>query len=294
MNTSLMEKIISIEEFATLPQAAIKVLNMLEDEDLLDLKELTKTIETDAALTIKLIKVANSPLFAIGKPISSVHHAILTLGLKRISNIVVGISIFSKFVYSSSIEIKNILEKYWKHTSSVAVVSKSLSKQTGLNFKDSEFLGGLLHDIGKIAMIQFDNLERYRNVIDLVENKQITDFAAEERVFDMTHCDIGCKIATQWKLPKLVSSIIAHHRNFEKADSDARTIVAIVNVANLLCDVWGNGFYEGTYAIQFDKLPEWQHICSVSKKDLNIEKITFELEKDYIEASQFISSINHS
>jgi len=292
MNTSLMQKIISIQEFATLPQAAVKVLNMLEYDDSLDIKVLAKTIETDAALTIKLIRVANSPLFAIGSPISSVHHAILTLGLNRVTNIVIGISVFSKFMYSSSIEVKNILEKYWQHTSSVGVVSKSLSKRIGLNFKDSEFIGGLLHDIGKIAMIQFDNLERYRNVIDLVENKQINDYNAEERIFSMTHCDVGEKIATHWKLPKSIISVIAHHRDFKKADADDRTIVAIVNIANLLCDVWGNGFYEGTYTIQFDKLPEWQHISYIAKKDLDIEEITFELEKDYREASQFISAIS--
>ena len=292
MNMSLMEKIVSIQEFATLPQAATKVLSLLEDDYSLDIKELAKIIETDASLTIKLIRVANSPLFAIGSTISSVHHAILTLGLNRVTNIVIGISVFSKFMYSSSIEVKNLLDKYWQHTAAVGVVSKSLSKRIGLNFKDTEFIGGLLHDIGKIAMIQFDNLERYRNVIDLIEHRQLNDYEAEERVFDLTHCDVGGRIATLWKLPKSIISAIAYHKDFRKADKDSQTIVAIVNVANLLCDIWGNGFYEGNFSIQFDKLPEWQHILAIAKQDLDIEEITFNLERDYIEASQFISTIS--
>jgi putative nucleotidyltransferase with HDIG domain len=291
MNNPLLNKIASIQEFATLPQIAIKVLSMLENDYALDIRELSKMIETDTSLTIKLIRVANSPLFAIGAAINSVQQAVLTLGLNRVSNIVIGISIFSKFMYSSNATMRALLEKYWKHTSAVGVVSKSLCKYAGFNFKDIEFLGGLLHDIGKIAMIQFDNLNMYLNVIDLVENKFQNEYEAEERIFGMNHCDVGNEIAHKWKLPTTLSSIISHHNNFMKSNKEDQTVVAIVNVANLLCDIWGNGFFEGIRSIRFDELPEWQYISSQTEKELDVEEITFALETDYREAAQFINII---
>jgi putative nucleotidyltransferase with HDIG domain len=292
MNTALLEKITSTQDFATLPQVVMKVLDMLRDDQSLDFKELSKLIETDASLTIKLIRVANSPLFAIGSSINSVHQAILTLGLNRVSNIVMGISIFSKFMYSSNPKLQILMKKYWKHTSAVGVVAKSLTKRVGANFKDVEFIGGLLHDIGKMAMMQFDNLEMYLNVAYMVETKQQNEYEAERRVFDMDHCDVGYEIARRWKLPSTLTSIIANHRDFTKAKKDDQTVVAIVNMSNLLCDIWGNGFFEGINNIQFEELPEWQHICSVSSnKDLDIAEITFALEKDYLEAEQFINMI---
>jgi putative nucleotidyltransferase with HDIG domain len=291
MNASLMEKITSVQEFATLPQVAIKVLNMMENDNSLNIKELSNLIETDASLTIKLIKVANSSLFATSSTVNSIQQAILNLGLNRVSNIAIGVAVFSNFM-NSSVAMKPVLEKYWQHTSAVGVVSKSLAKRAGFAFKEVEFIGGLLHDVGKLAMMQFDNLEMYKKVIDLVENDRKNEYEAEAEVFGMNHCDIGSVIATRWKLPVPIASVIAHHNDFSKVDKDTRTMVAIVNMSNLLCDIWGSGFYEGVTSIQFDELPEWQHIVAESKhKDLDIEEITFSLEKDYREAEEFISLV---
>jgi len=266
----------SIQEFATLPQVAINVLNMLKDDDSFNIKELANLIETDASLTIKLIKVANSPMFGITTSVSSVQQAILTLGLNRVSNIAIGIVIFSKFIHSSDKDVKVLMEEYWNHNAAVGVVSKSLAKRAGFNFKELEFIGGLLHDIGKLAMMQFDNFEMYRNVIDIVRSRKKTDYEAEERIFGMTHCDVGKEIATRWKLPDALSAIIGSHRDFTETKEEYKTIVAVVYVSNLLCDVWGSGFYEGTNSLLLEELPAWKYIVEKSEKDLDIEEVTFD------------------
>jgi hypothetical protein len=73
------------------------------------------------------------------------------------------------------------------------------------------------------------------------------------------------------------------------APSASRDIIAVINLSNMLCGVWGAGFYEGISSIVFEDTPEWQHIGKVSKnKDLDFEEITFSLEKDYENSAEFL------
>ena len=195
MNTALIEKIISTQEFASLPQVTMKVLSLLEDDYSLDVNELAKLIESDASLSIKLIHIANSPLFGIGIPIESVKQSIVTLGLNRVGSVVLAVSIYSKYLSSKNSVISKWLDKYLTHTASVAALSKSLSNRLSLDFKETDFIGGLLHDIGKLAMMQFDH-ELYTKVIDFIEQTtDVSDIDAENKIFGCDHCVIGAIIA---------------------------------------------------------------------------------------------------
>lgn len=80
------------------------------------------------------------------------------------------------------------------HTSVVGTFAKSLTKRLGLSFNDNEFIGGLLHDIGKLAMIQHD-LTIYNHVIELITSEKMTDIEAENKIFGFDHCVIGKEIA---------------------------------------------------------------------------------------------------
>ncbi|MDR0926726.1 MAG: HDOD domain-containing protein [Ignavibacteria bacterium] len=287
-NTALIDKLISTQEFSTLPSVTMKVLSLLEDDDSLDIRNLAKLIETDASLTLKLIRVANSPLFAISGDVTSVHQAIVTLGLNRVSNIVLGISIFSKFLYSAHKDIQSIIENYWRHTSSTGTVSKSFAKRIGVNFKEYEFIGGLLHDIGKLAMLQNDT-ERYRQVIELVVNEGLKDIQAERAIYGFDHTEVGAGIARQWRLPIQLSSILEFHCDFTRAPDNMKSVVAVVNLSNTLCDIWGAGFFEGNRVVRFEETPEWKHLSTISKSDLDFEQISFELETDFRESAEFLN-----
>ncbi len=289
---NMVDKLLGTSEFATLPPVTMKILSMLEHDDDLDIRELSRVVETDASLSLKLIKVSNSPLFAMPGEISSIHQAIITLGLNRVTNIVLGISIFSKFVLSSKEGMKEIIEKYWWHTSSTGMVSKSLAKRLNQSFKEYEFIGGLLHDIGKLAMIQYD-FEMYKKVIDLVENEGMIDTAAEKEIFTVDHAEVGAGIAKTWRLPKALAMILQYHTNVKAAPVEYQTLIAVVNFANMLCEIWDAGFYEGYHSIEFPKTPEWGIINTLpSQTGLDAEQITFELETDYKNSQAFLDIMN--
>ncbi|MBI5323899.1 MAG: HDOD domain-containing protein [Ignavibacteriae bacterium] len=208
---AILEELIETQEFATLPPVATKILKLLENDNI-DFRDIARIVEADASLTLKLLKVANSPIYATRTEVSSVQQAIVTLGLNRLTNIVLGISIFSRFLFSSQKQAADIIQKFWWHSSCTGMVAKSLTIKLNRFFKENEFIGGLLHDIGKLAMIQY-NSQMYRRVIELVETKNKMDVEAELEVFGLDHIEIGKKIAEHWKLPHELVSIISGHNN---------------------------------------------------------------------------------
>ncbi len=285
---SVIETLIETQEFATLPPVATKVLQLLEDDNI-DIRDISKVIETDASLTLKLLRVANSPLYATRNEVNTIHQAIITLGLNRLTNIVLGVSIFSKFLMSSQKQIADLMKRFWWHASCTGMVAKSLSTKINKFYKENEFIGGLLHDIGKLAMLQFDPV-KYQKVVELVQNEHITDIEAENRVFTVSHDQVGAEIAKLWKLPSELTTIITYH-TFPENSPNHQELVAAVRLADALCEIWGAGFYEGIDKLSVIDSTQWKILVDNNEimKDMDVEIFTFELEEDFKKSSMFLN-----
>jgi len=287
---SLIDTIGGAQEFATLPPVAGKVLSLLENANS-DVREITSVIETDPALTLKILQMANSPLYAIRSNVTSLQQAVLALGLNRVANIVLSVSIFSKFIMLSRSKSAEHMKNFWYHSSCTGMVAKNLAAKIKRNFKDLEFIGGLLHDIGKMAMIQFDP-ENYAKVIEFVRNEGILDVEAETRVFGSDHCSIGQLIARLWKLPKELQLVAGHHNDPWNL-SEGKEVTAVVRVADLLCEMWGASVEEGITQVNLIEEKSWQVLCEFSPNlnNLDLELFTFELETEFRQASSFLNMV---
>ena len=275
-----------------MPATTFKILELLNDEKRLNIRELAELIEVDATLTAQVIKVSNSALFASQVQNRSIMQSIVTLGLNRITNIVIGVSIFSQaLLKSTDSHMHDMLDKYCWHTSSTAMVSKSLAKRLFLNLREFEFIGGLLHDIGKLTMLQYD-VDLYKKVIELIENENLKDVEAEKEIYGVNHNEVGAGIAKMWNLPKEPSDVIKYHSFINQAPENTKQLTAVVTVANYLCEIWGAGFYGGYNQINFANIPEWQILTNISNNGntaLDIEQITFELEIDFKNSVEFLN-----
>ncbi len=285
---SLINSIIETQEFATLPPVAMKILKMLENDEV-DIREVSHVIEADASLTLKLLRVANSPLYATRTEINSIQQAIVILGLNRLTNIVLGVSIFSRFLLSSQKHAASAMEKFWWHSSCTGIVAKALSDKIKRSFKEFEFIGGLLHDIGKLAMLQYD-MVKYQKVIDLIKEKGINDVEAEKEIFGVDHLEIGEQIAKLWKLPEELMIIMAQH-NTPASVEKSKELVAVVRMADLLCEMWGADIDEGFLEIKVGDEECWQVLCTSYPElaELDVEIFTFELEEEFKKSSMFLN-----
>ncbi|MDT3738287.1 MAG: HDOD domain-containing protein [Candidatus Kapabacteria bacterium] len=277
-------------EFAVLPDALSKILELYNPADT-DIKTVSDIIETDENLSVKLLRVVNLPVFALGTEVKTLNQTIEILGKDRFLNIVVGVSIFSNFYTSENKAVNSILEDFWWHSSCVGMIAKSIIKKTNKSFDENEFIGGLLHDIGKLALIEYD-VEKYFEVIRLVEEEKYQDIEAENYIFSTDHTIVGEEIAKLWKLPEQLSDIINFHNNLNDLTRN-QELVASVRIADMISEIWGAGFHEGIRALKLKDEPGWKYLLESfpNLSDLDIELFTFGLESDFKKTVDFIKVI---
>ncbi|MBN2420041.1 MAG: HDOD domain-containing protein [Deltaproteobacteria bacterium] len=188
-------------------------------------------IENDQAISSKILKLVNSAFFGLGSKVGNIPHAITLLGFNTVRNAVISVSVIKLLSDISDMEDFKIGD-FWTHSISVAVASKHIANTTHLHNPDDCFIGGLLHDIGKLVMI--NNLESlFKEVLKTKKDENISFFAAEKKFGAMNHAQIGGYLASRWKLPAALSDTIARHHSISEMAIDAN-LLKIVHSADII------------------------------------------------------------
>lgn len=255
-------------EFASLPIVASKLLRLLDDE-LVDVRTIARHVEQDVAIASKVVRVANSPIFGLRIPVASVSHAIMTIGMTRVTNIVLGVSIFSKFVYLNTLSSR-FLNMFWMHSAVTATLARAIASKARFEFQEMEFLAGLVHDIGKLAMLQADP-ERFK-IVEQKINDGIPDLDAELEMFGATHTEAGEVIANLWQLPAPIHGVIRLHHDEDCSIEEIESLLSVVRVADLMAEDMGYGIGEQLQA----PVPLHHAWRCLSTKSEKLASITYE------------------
>jgi putative nucleotidyltransferase with HDIG domain len=206
---SIFKKLNRIDELLTLPAIAMEVNRLLQDYNT-STKQLSDTIQKDQAIVSKILRLVNSAFFGFQSKINNIPHALMVLGFNTVRNAVISISVIDALSmkdYPKCIDIR----EFWKHSVAVAVTSKRLAERTRLWPPDDCFIGGLLHDMGKIILAQFFR-DSFTNILTLMRDEGRSFCDAEKEIIPIGHDQIGGYLAKQWKLtPDLVDAIRYHH-----------------------------------------------------------------------------------
>lgn len=217
-----------LTKLPSLPHVLIKLLKACQ-EDTACFDTLADIITKDAALLAKVLAVANSPVYAINRELTSLKQIILFLGLDTIKSIAITASV-QQFFSRYSKEKSRFLKSFWQHTLYTAIVAKSLAKLTSYNNPEEAYLAGLLHDIGKLI---FENYSQHEYSV-LVH----TDTSSEELLkreyekYRITHDDIGARLLETWGVPEVISEAIKYHHAMTDEILEAHQLVKIINLSN--------------------------------------------------------------
>jgi len=267
-----------------LPSVARKILNALGEESL-SISDLEHIIETDQALAVKVLKISNSALYGLPQEITSLQQALMVLGMKTIKSLVLSIStksLYNKFGITE--------QKMWDHSVGAAFASWLLSAGHGKAVADIAFIGGLMHDLGKVFMNN-ETPEAFSEVMMKTYNDRSDSIDAEAEVYGYNHAEIGAALAEKWGFPSLLVQIIEmHHLNNNKLEAIDDTVtakgVACVNLANYFCKSLGIGYREPDESIELHKFPAaaFLEIGSDRVESLKMEIMeTYENEKSSFE-----------
>lgn len=239
--SKVSQLLLSVEEFPTLPTIYLKLVNTLDNPDIAA-ADVASAISMDPAASAKLLKVANSSLYSFRGRVSSISQAIFNIGFVGVKNVILSMGIMQIF---TSLNFNNRFSaiELWKHSLAVGVLSAKIASCVPNLRNDDYFVAGLLHDIGKLFLLNTYKHE-YIEAVNFAYKKKIHIREAEVLKFGISHCEAGAILAEKWSLPLgLRRAIRNHHAGVIETDDDI--LPAIVNVADcvaMLYEMGDNGY----------------------------------------------------
>jgi putative nucleotidyltransferase with HDIG domain len=204
----------SIERLQPVPQIALKIMRLIEEDDY-DLRSLACELRTDQVLCARTLKLANSVLLASRCPIETIDHALMYLGGNLLMKFVIAAAVEDFFAQSAS-GYSLCKGGLYHHAVGTAVISEELARRTQAAKLGLSYTAGLLHDIGKVVLDQFIAGAAPLFYRHLIEEKTTDFIQAEQALLGATHSEIGYRLAKRWSLPDSLSEVIRHHHTPER------------------------------------------------------------------------------
>lgn len=230
MDSFAIEEILSCDSLPSLPATAVRVLELSQDPDC-TVNELAETIRFDQGLAAKILKTVNSSFFGLRTKCGTIDKALVVLGLRELRNLALGFSLVPAMeaAYTDGFDPVD----YWRRGIYSAVAAKFIAQRVARDVADEAFLGGLLQDIGVMAMLQALG-KPYEDVLKTSAKDHRRLAAAELHAFDMQHPEVGALLARKWQLPDELSVPIRFHERPTAAPSDLREVVGCVSLGNAI------------------------------------------------------------
>lgn len=230
------EIISKMKSLPSMSGIAAKVLKLL-DEPKSNAGEVERLLKQDPSLTANLLKLTNSAYFGIPSKIGSVRQAVVLMGWKKISKLVMAACV-------NAITDRQILGydlppgMLWQHSIAVSVTAEGLMRELKIAESDEIFTAALLHDLGKLILGGF--VEEELEEIEKVAARGAPFQMAEQEVLGTDHAEIGGLMLESWSFPtELISAVRWHHD--PDAAPQTSSMTDIVHVANVLCLMIGIG-----------------------------------------------------
>ena len=220
-----------IDSFPVLPLTVAKLLSVVNDPKS-SADDVIKTILPDQSLCLTILKIANSVLFGRPRKAASLKAAVVILGFDEVRRIAVTKALLNSFRKLPARE-KPFMDRFWTHAFFCGLAAVIIARDLRID-ADIAFMGGLLHDIGKLIMLQTFaedyTLGRWRHSSEEVLQEEL-------RAYSFTHDAVGGQLLEKWLFPKnLITAVAFHHRPDEAvAEQDLAYIVQVADYMSFFC-----------------------------------------------------------
>jgi HD-like signal output (HDOD) protein len=170
---------------------------------------LATVIERDTVLSGNVLRLVNSALYGRRGTISSVRAAVSILGLVKLRNYVLGLSV-SRIWAKAVTPVSWRMEHFNAHATAVAVMSDILVQKRKFDYPEGAFAGGLLHDIGRllVAISLPDEYERIQRAFEISDEPlEVHEMA----VIETTHAALSAAALQRWSLPQPIQRAVLYH-----------------------------------------------------------------------------------
>ncbi len=217
-------------ELPSLPEIYIRVTELLESENSTAIG-IGETLQSDPALTARILKLINSAFYGLHNPVTSIPQAVTLLGREQLQQVLVGSVLSGVFKDFNITDFP--LRDFWQHCIKSAIIARQLAMQNARIIDHEAFFTiGLLHDIGwlVIAKVNPGSFEQITGIAS-AEDRNVLEVELEK--LGVTHIEVGVALLEKWGLPgSIIGCVQKHHDNEHTGPFAVET--SIVYLANQL------------------------------------------------------------
>ncbi|MCL4559587.1 MAG: HDOD domain-containing protein [Chloroflexi bacterium] len=218
----------SVSQLHPMPTSVTRVLKAFDDP-LANGSYIAELIGLDQALSAAVLQMANSVSLGYNLNCSSLKEAVMRLGFKRIKTLILGAGSsgpLTRRLYGYRLGAGEL----WNHSVATAVAAQWLAQAFSFPNPEVAYVGGLLHDMGKLLLDQFVMVD-YARIVEIIDQRNQPPWEVEDQVLGIHHAAVGGLMAEKWDFPVILVDAINYHH----APSLARThpeLPAVINIAN--------------------------------------------------------------
>lgn len=222
---------LEVARLPAMPQILLKLLELCQTDGA-GMAEMAKLVGNDAGMTIKILNVANSAAYKRSAQKVGLLQALSALGSDMIKTLVISESVFQTF-NSFSGSGSNDLRRFWKHALSTAVMAREIAKAMDYAQPEEAYLAGLLHDVGRLALLAAAP-EEYGVNFQADDDERLCK--AEERTLHVTHVEAGARVVERWNLDSFMADAILYHHESAQRVEGAHPLIRIIHLAHQLAN----------------------------------------------------------
>lgn len=279
--TSTILGVVGTRSIPTMPAAAQKAFQ-LSTNPKAEARDFIEVIESDEALAARVIKIANSVYFDRGKASKTIEDSVVVIGINELRNLLSATTLSEIFPTTHKAR-----SQLWENDIATAVIAKSIAQMHLPSQTEVAFLGGLMHDIGKLLLLQRCGGD-YQKVFEQVERSGQAFCEAEAQIYPFDHTEVGQLIGERWNFsPELISIIRWHHQPWDQLSKSGISLPLIVRAADTIAHALGLGHPRGYAKLKEKNADElatvWTHLKvseSSSREMLERFQRAYDSERD--------------
>lgn len=253
-----------LKELPTLPAVALRLLEVSTDNEA-GLQEAAKIIQSDASLSAKLLRLANSASFGLSREVTDIERAASLLGMEVVRSMALSLLIIDVFDTERGRAFS--VQEFWHHNVACAIASELMAERLHYPKPKEAFIAGLLHDLGKIILFHW-NRDEYDRAVAEARKGVRSLLETEEQCFEFGHTLAAKVVMEEWRFPaQYVAAAWLHHQPLKDfASASFQQLPFIVKCANALCHV--QRFGNSGNAVGDLDLEELKRVTGCSESEL--------------------------
>jgi putative nucleotidyltransferase with HDIG domain len=193
----------------TLPVVFSRLVDLLSDETS-SAQAIGDVVGADPALSAKLLRLANSPYYGIPARVETISRAVTIIGVKELYSLALTVSVIYAF---KDIPYQLVdMAGFWRHSVTCGVICRAIAELKGLSGRETLFVAGLLHDIGRLLLYQHAPVHA-KSVLARARRSGTLLSQAEKEVMGLDHAEIGGQVLRRWRFPERLQDIIQCHHD---------------------------------------------------------------------------------